>query len=346
MLELLPSAAASGGGGLPTALGAPLFAASVGLPIALGSQQLIERVNSVLVGGVVACFGVLLFLGSQQLQPELLLHADAASVVPAIPVMVLSLVYHNVVPTICFQLGCDLPRIRTAIVAGSALPALLFVLWNGIILGAVPPEAADAARAAGDVFDPLVGLRASGGAFGDVVRIFSLLAIVTSTVGFVYGLTDFYADLLADWLPAAAAPAATTATTSGSDSDDAGANADDAGGNDDAGGEGGGGGGLLLRNAALFGLTLLPPLAVAESDPSLFFVALDYAGAFGILSLFGIIPAAMAWVQRYGPDADPVVPAALPGGKATLAVMAVGAAAVIGLEVNEKLLPLVAGLLS
>ena len=198
MLELLPSDVAGGAGALPTALGAPLFAASVGLPIALGSQQLVERVNSVLVGGVVACSGALLFLGAQQLQPELLLHADAAAVVPAIPVMVLSLVYHNVVPTICFQLGCDLPRIRTAIVAGSALPALLFVLWNAIILGAVPPEAADASLAAGEVFDPLVGLRASGGAFGDVVRIFSLLAIVTSTVGFVYGLVDFYADLLAD----------------------------------------------------------------------------------------------------------------------------------------------------
>ena len=31
-------------------------------------------------------------------------------------------------------------------------------------------------------------LRASGGAFGELVRVFSLLAIITSTVGFVYGL--------------------------------------------------------------------------------------------------------------------------------------------------------------
>jgi hypothetical protein len=39
------------------------------------------------------------------------------------------------------------------VLAGSALPAFLFLLWNGIILGSVPPDAANAA-AAGEIFDP------------------------------------------------------------------------------------------------------------------------------------------------------------------------------------------------
>ena len=62
-------------------------------------------------------------------------HVDAAAVVPAIPIMVLSLVYQNVVPTICFQLGCDLPRIRTSIVVGSLLPTLMFIAWSAVVLG-------------------------------------------------------------------------------------------------------------------------------------------------------------------------------------------------------------------
>ena len=33
-----------------------------------------------------------------------------------------------------------------------------------------------------------------------------------------------------------------------------------------------------MRQVALFGLVFVPPLVVAESDPSLFFTALDYAG--------------------------------------------------------------------
>ena len=47
-------------------------------------------------------------------------------------------------------------------------------------------------------------------------------------------------------------------------------------------------------------ITLLPPLVIAEYDPTLFFAALDNAGTFGILVLFGMVPAAMAWQQRYG----------------------------------------------
>ena len=42
--------------------------------------------------------------------------------------------------------------------------------------------------------------------------------------------------------------------------------------------------GSALRQVALFGLVFVPPLVVAESDPSLFFTALDYAGTSGTLS--------------------------------------------------------------
>ena len=129
-------------------------------------------------------------LGAPQVQPELLLRADWPAVIPAIPVLVLALVYHNVVPTISYQLGCDMPRVRTAIIAGSALPAAMFCAWNAVILGSLPPgtlaEAA-AASAAGQTFDPLTALREVGSSFGSTVRAFSLLAITTSFIGFCYG---------------------------------------------------------------------------------------------------------------------------------------------------------------
>jgi hypothetical protein len=51
----------------------------------------------------------------------------------------------------------------------------------------------------------------------------------------------------------------------------------------------------------------------------------------------------MAWQQRYAPGAVSVAPPALPGGRATLVVMSVIATAIIGLEVNEKLVPLFLG---
>ena len=89
--------------------------------------------------------------------------------------------------------------------------------------------------------------------------------------------------------------------------------------------------------AALYALVLLPPVLVASSDPSLFFAALDNAGTFGILTLFGILPPAMAWQQRYGPEAAPAAEPAVPGGRATLALMIGAASAVIGLEVAQRM---------
>jgi len=250
-----------------------------------------------------------------------------------------------VVPTVCTQLGCDLPKIRTAIVAGSAIPLLMFLVWNGVVLGTVPVDAVSTAGAA--TFDPLEALRAGGDSLGQVVRVFSLLAIATSFIGFCYGLVDFYADLLNDLLLSNGARAGTLASLQPSSalppadlSIDERAAADDDDDDDDdddpyALGSDAPERPLPLK-AGLYALVLLPPLGVAIVDPSLFFAALDNAGTFGILTLFGILPAAMAWSQRYGPDAEPIVPPALPGGRLTLGAMVGLAAAVIGLEVAEK----------
>ncbi|KAK9868721.1 hypothetical protein WJX84_001096 [Apatococcus fuscideae] len=45
---------------------------------------------------------------------------------------------------------------------------------------------------------------------------------------------------------------------------------------------------------------LLPPAFFGVAFPDAFFSALDVAGTYGVLLLFGVIPAAMAWRERYG----------------------------------------------
>ena len=321
LIELVP---ALGAAGLPDAA---VFAALGGGALLVASTSQADKANSALFTGVVGSFALLVGVGASQISPQYLAHASPAAALPAIPVCVLAFTFHNIVPTIAYQLGCDLAKIRTAILAGSAIPLVMFLLWNGVILGSVPFEAAEAARSAGEVFDPLEALRqgasTGGAALGSLVRVFSLLAIATSFIGFCFGLVDFYADLLG--IDGAVATAA--------------GGADDA---DDDGADPYADGGAAVERplptkAGLYALALLPPLGVATVDPSLFFSALDNAGTFGILTLFGIIPAAMAWSQRYGADAAPVVPPVVPGGKATLGAMAGGAGVIICYEVAEKL---------
>ena len=56
-------------------------------------------------------------------------------VVNAFPILFLSLVYHNVVPTLVTQLEGDRRKITQAIIGGTTVPLLMFLSWNAIIIG-------------------------------------------------------------------------------------------------------------------------------------------------------------------------------------------------------------------
>ncbi len=74
-----------------------------------------------------------------------------------------------------------------------------------------------------------------------------------------------------------------------------------------------------LGKIVLIGLVLIPPLIFAFFHPSVFLLALNYAGGFGAVILFGILPALMVWKGRYthGLGFKPI----LPGGKPVLATV-------------------------
>ena len=119
---------------------------------------------------------------------------------------------------------------RTAILAGVGVPLIMFLAWDAAILGSlgslkVGPgsstwallaqslrclpgqtaknmakhkqqclvQAAGGAAAAGD---PLKILASENATVGPLIQAFSFLAVATSLVGFILGLTDFIADNL------------------------------------------------------------------------------------------------------------------------------------------------------
>ncbi|KAF7119633.1 hypothetical protein RHSIM_Rhsim13G0203000 [Rhododendron simsii] len=84
-------------------------------------------------------------------------------------------------------------------------------------------------------------------------------------------------------------------------------------------------------------LTLVPPLVLSLLDPDIFFKALDFAGTYGVLVLFGILPGAMSWSDRYSDSSDsPKLPQLVPGGKLTLSIVIGGAGFVIFSELLEN----------
>ncbi|KAK6936923.1 Amino acid/polyamine transporter 2 [Dillenia turbinata] len=253
------------------------------------SQRFIGAVNGVLVFGIIISFAALVAVASGDVQWNALLEANFEAAPSSIPIIALSFVYQNVVPVLCTNLEGDMSKVRTAIVLGTAIPLGLFLVWNAVILGTIPNLEAGLDK----TVDPLQELRSANGSVGPIVEVFSLLAIATSYIGFVLGLSDFLADLLK--LPA--------------------------------------GQSMPLP----YILTLIPPLILSLLDPEIFFKALDFAGTYGVLVLFGILPAAMSWSDRYSSSSDfPKLPELVPGGRVTLSLVIGGAGCVILSELVES----------
>ncbi|TYH53872.1 hypothetical protein E1A91_D09G125300v1 [Gossypium mustelinum] len=277
--------------GLPLWESATLFSLVFGGICYFGSQRFIGAVNGVLVFGIIASFIALVAVASGGLEWDALLKANFEAVPMSIPIIALSFVYQNVVPVLCTNLEGNMSKVRTAIVVGTAIPLGLFLVWDAVILGSI----SSLGMGSDQMVDPLQQLRASNsGVVGPIIEVFSLLAIATSYIGFVLGLSDFLADLLK--LPA---------------------------------GE---------NRPQPYLLTLIPPIGLALLDPEIFFKALDFAGTYGVLVLFGILPAAMSWSDRYStPSTSVKLPELVPGGRLTLTLVMLCSGGVIVTEILESL---------
>ena len=177
----------------------------------------------------------------------------------AFPILFLSLVFQNVVPTVVTQLEADRKKITTAMIMGTSIPFLMFLAWNAIILGNVAsiPGALD------NGVSPLCYLMnegIGGDILSNLVGVFSELAVTTSLIGFIYGVIDALTDV-------------TKLPTKGP--------------------------GFEEWKPALFVGTLVPPLLLSIGYSNVFYDALDYGGAFGVSTLFLVLPPLMVWKVRY-----------------------------------------------
>lgn len=88
------------------------------------------------------------------------------------------------------------------------------------------------------------------------------------------------------------------------------------------------------NSVMLVGLVLVPPLVFALNFTHLFLVALNYAGAFGAMALFGLLPVAMVWKGRYIDRRQDR--ALVGGGKPLLVVLFLFALIVMGVQLGEE----------
>jgi len=171
---------------------------------------------------------------------ELLSFSDWRPTFVVIPVVITSFGYHIIIPSLGTYFGNNRIALRRIIIIGSVIPLIFYILWQALILGAIPLQGEwgliSAFRKGQSAIIPL-----SKGGYSNTISIiaqfFSFFAIITSFLGVSLSLSDFIRDGL------------NLKTT-------------------------------ILGRLTAYSITFIPPLFFALYFQQGFFLALQYAGVF------------------------------------------------------------------
>lgn len=243
---------------LSQGLGALLFVLFFGSTLYLGSY-VVGRVNAILFVGMIIAYLCLIGMGTQEVKADLLTYKNWNSAVFALPLLLTSFSFQTMVPSLTPYLKRNTKSLRWAIIGGTTLTLVIYLLWQALILGIVPAHGVNGlieALEKGQPATSFLGAHAENSWLSAVAEYFAFFAIVTSFLGIALGLFDF----LSDGLKIKEA----------------------------------GFGKVLLAI-----LIAVPTLFFATYYERVFLVALETTGGFGDAILNGIIPALMVWIGRY-----------------------------------------------
>ncbi len=170
-----------------------LFALFFGGVIVLGVSW-INRVNLILTFGMLAAYVLLVLLGSGAVNPSRFSESHLLYTVGAVPVLFSAFGFHNVVPPLATYLERDKKVLRLSIIGGTFLAFALYVVWQWLVLGSIPKEALDSARAEGLPITYALQAASSGGFVYVAGQVFAFLALTTSFLGVGFSFVHFIQD--------------------------------------------------------------------------------------------------------------------------------------------------------
>lgn len=243
---------------IPDELG-PLFFVLLFAPFVFSGARVVGKINAIFMFGLGACYFLFVFYGLPHIDFELLEHKNWSLSLVGLPVAFTAFAYQGTVPTLIHYLDHNPKDARAAIIFGSSIPFVAYVIWQALILGIVPVEGhgglAEALMNEDNAVHPL-RLFIDNQYVYVIGQFFAFFAMVTSFFGVTIGLQDFLADGLS-----------IKKTAKG--------------------------------KCLLAMLVFIPPLIISYFYPKVFLTALSYAGGFGCAVLLGLFPVLMVWSGRY-----------------------------------------------
>lgn len=263
-------------------------------PIIYLGTRTVDRINKVLISGVILSYLAFVIVSIGQVHFPLLTHTSWNHAWIAFPILFTAFTFQVIIPTLMTYMNRDAAKIRASVLIGTTIPLLIYLIWEFLILGIVPANAlSEAARLGQDAVTPLQHF-VNNQYIYIIGKAFAFFALTTSFVPLALSFFDFLAD------------------------------------------------GLKIKKIGLqkailvcgvFGI----PTIFALIYPSIFLVALGYAGGISCAFLFGLMPPIMAWIERYKNNSSIRV-RQLPGGKPLLIILMIFALLILFGEVLQQLI--------
>ena len=122
---------------IPKAFGSSLFTLIFGVAIYIGTKQ-VDYLNRLLMVGLVVAYFVLIGLGLPHINLDYIAHSHWKYAFAALPVLVVSFGFQNMIPTLAQYFKGDIKRLRLTICLGSFVPLVFYLLWEFMMLGIIP----------------------------------------------------------------------------------------------------------------------------------------------------------------------------------------------------------------
>lgn len=219
----------------------------------------VDRFNLILMLGVLITYAFFVSSSISHVKPSYLMRMDWGKIGWALPVVFTAFGFQSLIPTLYNYMNRNIAKVRLAIILGTVIPFIIYVVWEFIILGIVPfgepGGLKDALESGSTAINPLGSFlhNLTLLTFGQA---FSFFAMTTSFLGISIAFVDFLADGF-------------KVRKKG------------------------------IHKFVLCLLVFGIPLLITWINPHLFIKALTLAGGFGVALLLGAIPILMVWAGRY-----------------------------------------------
>ena len=209
LLYALSAAYITGGGsllsGLPTAFGFEslsselsiiLFTVVLGAFVVVGTKGVDGATRILFIGKLIAfAFVLFMMLPKVSVDNLMALPLNYAFVISAAPIFFTSFGFHIIMGSVNSYLDGSVTQFRKAILIGTAIPLVAYLVWQLATHGVLSQNEFVQVLQADPTLNGLVNATrqiTNSHIMGEIVRVFSALALITSFLGVMLGLGDLF----------------------------------------------------------------------------------------------------------------------------------------------------------